>query len=439
VITTSHFLNRRVIVLWTMMPGAQLADVITALAGDLALLPWSRQWHPASERSCLDWRKAPGPAPLEELQDAVLAAAVGEHAERDGQALTIGKGRPLTAGSADGSLLRVPDTPRNRAGFGSVGTADDSAAWPCVRLFCLNDAFTRSLLAMPWGPAGSDKAASEQRLLDAAMKDFPHVLSKDRVWLLDRLWHSVPRLKALAGLTHWAVRLKSDITLKRASEIYPDHSYLAEVSGDGVTMTVRVIEYFIDIEGQEVNRGDAPLWQPGAHRAGDRGLGVRDRDDPRCHPRCRPCRGPGKEGEPGRAGRHRPEHVHGPVPPPRPRRDPLRGDRLQGADRQDRGIPGRHRPEPAPAAQVQVAQHVRARRREGHHHPYRPGRHHHGQHTRLNSENTRNSFTADTSNCCRPPSRPVEPARLRHGMPATVMPENGNYATSPKREPPIKA
>jgi hypothetical protein len=121
-----------------------------------------------------------------------------------------------------------------------------------VRLFCLNDAFTRSLLAMPWGPAGSDKAASEQRLLDAAMKDFPHVLSKDRVWLLDRLWHGVPRLKALAGLTHWAVRLKSDITLKRASEIYPDHSYLAEVSGDGVTMTVRVIEYFIDIEGQEV-------------------------------------------------------------------------------------------------------------------------------------------------------------------------------------------
>lgn len=46
-----------------------------------------------------------------------------------------------------------------------------------MRLFCLNDAFTRSLLAMPWGPAGSDKAASEQRLLDAAMKDFPHVLS----------------------------------------------------------------------------------------------------------------------------------------------------------------------------------------------------------------------------------------------------------------------
>jgi hypothetical protein len=242
----------RVIVLWTLMPEARLGDVVMALAGDLALLPWSRQWHPASERSCLDWRKALGPAPLEELQGAVLAAAAGEHAGRDGQSLTIGKGRPLTVSSGDGSLLRVPDTPGNRAEFGSVGTADDSAAWPCVRLFPLSNAFTRSLLAMPWGPAGTDKTASEQQLLDAAMRDFPHVLAKDRVWFLDRLWHGVPRLKAFAQLTHFAVRLKSDITLTRISEMYPGHTYLAEISGDGVTMTVRVIEYDVRVEGQKV-------------------------------------------------------------------------------------------------------------------------------------------------------------------------------------------
>ena len=63
---------------------------------------------------------------------------------------------------------------------------------------------------------------------------------------------SLTRLKALAQLTHFAVRLKSDIPLKRASEVYPGHTYLAESSGDGVTMTVRVIEYFADIEGQQV-------------------------------------------------------------------------------------------------------------------------------------------------------------------------------------------
>jgi hypothetical protein len=242
----------RVIVLWTLMPEARLSDVIIALAGDLALLPWSRRWRPASERACLDWRRALGPAPLEELQDAVLAAAAAGHAGRDDWSLTIGKGRPLAVHSGDGSLLRVPDTPGNRAAFGSAGTAGDSAAWPCVRLFPLNNAFTRSLIAMPWGPAGTDKTASEQRLLDAAMKDFPHVLSRGQAWLLDRLWHGTARLKALARLTHFAVRLKCDVPLKRVSEIYPDHTYLAEVSGDGVTMTVRVAEYHVRVEGQEV-------------------------------------------------------------------------------------------------------------------------------------------------------------------------------------------
>ena len=91
----------RVLVLWTLMPEAQLSDVIIALAGDLALLPWSRRRHPASERACLDWRKALGPAPLEELQGTVLAAAAGEHA---------GTGRPVPdhrdGPAADGALGR---------------------------------------------------------------------------------------------------------------------------------------------------------------------------------------------------------------------------------------------------------------------------------------------------------------------------------------------
>ena len=52
--------------------------------------------------------------------------------------------------------------------------------------------------------------------------------------------------------THVLIRLKSDIPLKRTSEILPDGSYRAEMSGDGVTVTVRVIEYFVDVEGQEV-------------------------------------------------------------------------------------------------------------------------------------------------------------------------------------------
>ena len=62
----------RVIVLMTLMPGARLGDVIAALAGDLALVPWARPWRPASARAAGDWRNALGPVPLEELRDLVL-------------------------------------------------------------------------------------------------------------------------------------------------------------------------------------------------------------------------------------------------------------------------------------------------------------------------------------------------------------------------------
>jgi hypothetical protein len=144
----------RALVLMKLMPDAQLGDVIAALAGDLALVPWARPWRPASERACADWRKALGPAPLEELRAAVLAAAAGEHAARPQQSLVTGQSRPLAVHSMDGSLLRVADTPANRAAFGTAGTADDSAAWPAVRLFPLNNVMTRSLLAMPWGAVG---------------------------------------------------------------------------------------------------------------------------------------------------------------------------------------------------------------------------------------------------------------------------------------------
>ena len=53
----------RVIVLMTLMPGAQAGDVIAALAGDLALVPWARPWRPASARAAGDWRNALGPVP----------------------------------------------------------------------------------------------------------------------------------------------------------------------------------------------------------------------------------------------------------------------------------------------------------------------------------------------------------------------------------------
>ena len=329
----------------------------------------------------------------------------------------------------DGSLLRTPDTPENRAAFGSVGTADDSAAWPAVRLFPLSNCYTRSLLGMPWGPAGTDKAAAEQGLLDTVLARFPRVLTKNQVWLLDRLWHGVRRIAALIGRTHVLIRVKSDVVLKRTSEILPDGSYLAEISGNGVTIAVRVIEYFIDVDGQEVKEmfclitdlldwreyparelaglykwrwdgsetglreAKAPLHGAGPGtgamlRSGSPDLIAQEiaawaaghRDDPRRHPRRRPDRAARRKGR--RAGqpvRSRDLSLtRAAAASSSPRSAP---DGLQGPDRPDR----RMSPPPTGTGTAPVSPSPPApspRRAEGHGYPHRPGRHHPRQRAR---------------------------------------------------------
>ena len=243
----------RVIVLMTLMPGARVQDVIAALAGDLALVPWARPWRPASARAAGDWRNALGPVPLEELRDLVLGSAWREHQGRGCPGgVTTGTKRPLKAGSLDGTLIRVPDTPANRAFFGTVGTAEDSGPYPCLRALPLTCCSCRAMFAVPHGPAGTDKAAAEQSLLDAAMDRFPVLFSPGWIWLMDRNYHGAARIARMIRSTHVLIRLKSDIPLKRTSEILPDGSYRAELSGDGVTVPVRVIEYWVTVEGQEV-------------------------------------------------------------------------------------------------------------------------------------------------------------------------------------------
>ena len=134
----------------------------------------------------------------------------------------------------------------------------------------------------------------------------------------------------LATGTHVLVRVKSDIPLRRTGEFAPDGSYPAELTGSGVTLAVRVIEYTVTVAGRgalelfclvtdlhehaaypaevlaaayhrrwigseiclkeaksaisvrgAVNRGDAPVGVPRPGRAGARRLGHRHRVGPR--------------------------------------------------------------------------------------------------------------------------------------------------------------
>jgi hypothetical protein len=84
------------------------------------------------------------------------------------------------------------------------------------------------------------------------MECFPALLDPGWIWLMDRNYHGAPRIARMIRGAHVLIRLKSDIPLKRTSQILPDGSYEAELSGDGVTIAVRVIEYWVTVEGQEV-------------------------------------------------------------------------------------------------------------------------------------------------------------------------------------------
>jgi Transposase DDE domain len=239
----------RAVLLMTLMPEADGREVLSTLLGDLSMVPWRRRHAVPSSTVLSRWRAAIGPQPLRQLQQELLTAVAAEHRDPALPAVQVGGG--LRLGSIDGSVTRMPDTAANRAVFGSTGTADDSAAYPQLRHLHLSDALTRATLATVTGPAGGDKAEAEQGLLDRALVEFPRVFGPDRLWVMDRNFPGVPRIKAILDTgSHVLIRVKSDIRLSRTGEFASDGSYLARVSGGGVTLTMRVIEYYVILDGQ---------------------------------------------------------------------------------------------------------------------------------------------------------------------------------------------
>ncbi len=166
----------RAVLLMGLMPDAGYGEILSALFGDLALLPWQAEFAVPTETVLGTWRHAAGPEPLLRLRDMTLAASDAEHQDHDYRAIEIGD---LRLGSIDGSVTRMPDTPANRAEYGSAGTADDSAPYPQLRDLPVTDASTRGMLAVVTGPSGGDKAAAEQALLDRALTEYPHGCSPE--------------------------------------------------------------------------------------------------------------------------------------------------------------------------------------------------------------------------------------------------------------------
>ena len=252
----------RATLLMAVMPDADAREVLTTLLGELVEVPWRRAHAVPSGTVLSTWRAAIAEAPLQQLQREVLAAVVTEHRDhtngdhtngdaghRDTAGARVEVGGGLRLGAIDGTVTRMPDTRANRAAFGSAGQAD--TGYPQIRHLHVSDAFTRAGLAVVCGPAGGDKAEAEQALLDRVLIERPDVFTPDRLWMMDRNFPGVARIKTmLATGTHVLIRVKSDIRLTRIGGFATDGSYLAHMSGGGTTLTMRVIEYHVTLDGQ---------------------------------------------------------------------------------------------------------------------------------------------------------------------------------------------
>ena len=148
-------------------------------------------------------------------------------------------------------MTRMPDTPANRAEFGSAHQ-DDAAPYPQLRDLPVTDASTRGMLAVVTGPSGGDKAAAEQALLDRALTECAWVFTKRRLFVMDRNFPGVARIRRLVKVTHVLIRLKSDITVTKTGDFLPDGSYMADIGGSDQKIRMRVIEYYVHVDGQDV-------------------------------------------------------------------------------------------------------------------------------------------------------------------------------------------
>jgi hypothetical protein len=242
----------RAVLLMTVMPDADSREVLTTLLGELTAVPWQRPHAVPSPTVLSTWRTAIGEAPLQQLQRELLAAVVTEH--RDPALPRVEVGGGLRLGAIDGTVTRMPDTAANRAVFGTAGQAE--TGYPQIRHLHVSDAFTRATLAVVCGPAGGDKAGrdkgeAEQALLDRMLAEQPDVFGPDRLWIMDRNFPGVPRIAALLATgSHVLVRVKSDIRLPRISPFAADGSYLTRLSGGGTSLTMRVVEYHVTLDGQ---------------------------------------------------------------------------------------------------------------------------------------------------------------------------------------------
>jgi len=145
----SYPLVIRLMLAMALMPDASYCEALARLAGVLADIPFARPWHVPTEKVITQWRRPVPPG----LMQALFWEAAGPLIGDDEPSAVLLAGMMVCA--ADGMLVNLPDTPANRAMFGSTGTADDSAPFPQLRFVAITAHAGRAMLGAIPGSASA--------------------------------------------------------------------------------------------------------------------------------------------------------------------------------------------------------------------------------------------------------------------------------------------
>jgi len=152
---------------------ARLAETLRGWGG------WEKDWEVPTRGGITQARQRLGPEPLEELFGRVAVPV----ADLDTAGAFLGPWRLM---AVDGVEWDVPDTPANRAFFGSTAGPAGPAPFPKVRVVTISECGSHAAVAAALGPVAGGKGSGEQAL---ARRLYPGL---DQDWLLiaDRNFYS---------------------------------------------------------------------------------------------------------------------------------------------------------------------------------------------------------------------------------------------------------
>ena len=199
----SYPLVIRLMLAMVLMPDASYGESLARLAGLLADVPFALEWHIPTAKVITEWRLLV-PA---DVAEALFWQAAGPLIADDEPSAVLLAGMVVCA--ADGMLVNLPDTPANRAMFGSAGTADDSSPFPQLRVVALTARAGRAVLGAILGGVG----AGEQTLLKRLARRRPELFA-GRVTCFDRNFPGHELITAILDAGgHVVARVKAGISL----------------------------------------------------------------------------------------------------------------------------------------------------------------------------------------------------------------------------------